>query len=243
MLAIDKIRVLEGITIYSDDEDETKFYLMPDVPRFRMNDTGKPSFAYYKYRMPIDRTDGSKGGGFLVCDVEFSVTEEKRAAIVKKLNEELAQRFPNRDPKPEAKIGAMTYTKGTAKLNIENIGEKFVEGVFNPGKPSLYGRNITPFTVELTDLGATFFEQALQNQGGFVQVAYDLYAPVKLPPIEVHIWFIASKFLEFTQDFTKRTRRQGAFASVWRWFFGGTSGNRTTINQSMEEEAREYQWG
>jgi hypothetical protein len=243
MLAIDNIQVIEGVTVYGDDEDLTKFYVMPDVPRFRMNESGKPSFAFYKYRNPIDRADESKGGGFLICDVEFSLTPEKQQAVVAALQEQLNQKFPNRDPKPQVKIGAMTYTKGTAKLNVENISEKFVEKVFNPGKPSLYGRNITPFTVELTDQGATFFEQALQNKGGFVQIAYDLYAPVKLPPIEVHIWFVASKFMEFTQEFEKRQTRQGAFASVWKWLFGGTSGNRTEITQSMEEESREYQWG
>jgi hypothetical protein len=53
----------------------------------------------------------------------------------------------------------------------------------------------------LTDLGATFFEQALQNKGGFAQVAYDLFGPVKLPPLKVTIWFNSTKFYEFAKNF------------------------------------------
>jgi hypothetical protein len=243
MLKIDDVQTIEGVQVYGD-EDPNKFYLVPDVPRFRMNDNGRPSFSFYKYRMPIERADQTKGGGFLICDVEFSVPEAKKQLIVKKLQEQVNQRYAGSNVKPpEVEIGSITYTKGTAKLNIESISDKFVETVFNPGKPSLYGRNITPFTVELTDLGATFFEQALQNKGGFVQVVYDMYCAVKLPPIEAHIWFNSSKFASFVEDFTKREESQGAFSSIWKWFFGGSNRNRTIINKTVSEYASQYQWG
>ncbi len=195
MLQIDKVQVIDGVTVYGDDNNKAIFYIVPDVPRFRINDNLLPSFSFFKYRMPIDRVDGSKGGGFLVCDVELSLPPEKQEAVKQKLQAQINQQYANSTVEPpEVKIGNITYTRGAAKLNIENISEKFVESAFNPGKPSLYGRNLTPFTVELTDVGATFFEQALQNKGGFVQVSYDLYCPVKLPPIEARIWFSASKF-------------------------------------------------
>ncbi|MER3476420.1 MAG: hypothetical protein C4287_07520 [Leptolyngbya sp. ERB_1_2] len=243
MLKIDQVQVIEGVTVYSDEET-AKYYLVPDIPRFRVNEDGRPSFSFYKYRMPIDRADQTKGGGFLVCDVEFSVPEDKKQVIIKKLQEQVNQQFAGSNIKPpEVQIGTITYTKGTAKLNIENISNKFVETVFNPGKPSLYGRNITPFTLELTDLGATFFEQALQNKGGFVQVVYDLYCVVKLPPITARVWFDSSKFSSFVEDFTKREQSQGAFGSVWRWLFGGESRNRTIINKTVSEYASQYQWG
>ena len=244
MLYIDKVQTIEGVTVYGDDSDFTTFYLVPDLPRFRINEDGKPAFSFYKYRNPIDRSDNSKGGGFLVCDVEFSVPDAKRDLIVKKLQSQIDVMFTGSNTKPpEVKIGSIAYTKGTAKLNIENISTKFVEKVFNPGKPSLYGRNITPFTVELTDLGATFFEQALQNKGGFVQVAYDLYCPVKLPPLTATIWFNSSKFESFIEDFTKRETSQGAFSSIWKWFFGGENSSRTEINKTVSDYATESQWG
>ncbi|NJR51551.1 MAG: hypothetical protein HC780_20150 [Leptolyngbyaceae cyanobacterium CSU_1_3] len=244
MLLIDNVQVIEGVTVYGDDSDFTKFYLVPEVPRFRMNETGLPSFSFFKYRMPIERADQSKGGGFLVCDVEFSVPADKEKIIKDKLQEQINQRFARSNQKPpEVKIGTITYTKGTAKLNIESISDKFVETVFNPGKPSLYGRNITPFTIELTDLGATFFEQALQNKGGFVQVAYDLYCVVKLPPIKVDVWFNSSKFMSFTQDLVKKQVSEGAFRSVCRWLFGGTKKSKTTVEHDISEVATQHDWG
>ncbi|MCY7279037.1 MAG: hypothetical protein LH702_36200 [Phormidesmis sp. CAN_BIN44] len=244
MLLIDNVQVIEGVTIYGDDSDSTKFYLVPEIPRFRINESGLPSFSFFKYRMPIERVDQSKGGGFLVCDVEFSVPDEKKQTIVAKLQEEINKGFVGSSQKPpEVKIGTITYTKGTAKLNVENISAKFVETVFNPGKPSLYGRNITPFTLELTDLGATFFEQALQNKGGFVQVAYDLTCVVKLPPIKVDVWFNSSKFASFTQSMVKKEVSEGAFRSVCRWFFGGTKKSKTIVEQDISEVATQYDWG
>jgi hypothetical protein len=244
MLLIDKVQVIEGVTVYGDDSDFTKFYLVPEIPRFRINESGLPAFSFFKYRMPIERADQSKGGGFLVCDVEFSVPDDKLAIIKNTLQSQINALFTGSGQQlPEVKIGTITYTRGTAKLNVENISTKFVETVFNPGKPSLYGRNITPFSLELTDLGATFFEQALQNKGGFVQVAYDLYCAVKLPPIRVNVWFSSSKFMSFVQDMTQTTVSEGAFRSICRWFFGGTQKSKTTVEHHIEEIATEYNWG
>jgi hypothetical protein len=244
MLLIDNVQVIEGVTIYGDDSDFTKFYLVPEIPRFRINERGLPAFSFFKYRMPIERTDQSKGGGFLVCDVEFSVPDDKLKIIKDTLQAQINQRFANTGQQPpEVKIGSITYTRGTAKLNVENISSKFIETVFNPGKPSLYGRNITPFTLELTDIGATFFEQALQNKGGFVQVAYDLYCVVKLPPIRVFVDFSSSKFMSFVQDMEKTQVSEGAFRAVCRWLFGGTKKSKTTVEHNIEEVATEYNWG
>ncbi|MDO8364285.1 MAG: hypothetical protein Q7V88_15445 [Actinomycetota bacterium] len=96
-------------------------------------------------------------------------------------------------------LGAVSWAKGTASLNLEDIGGTFVEKVYNPGAPSLFGRNITPFTVEFSQRGATLFEQALQGQGGVVQVSYDLQGWVKLPPVTGRMWFDSSTFYEFHQ--------------------------------------------
>lgn len=243
MLRIDNIQTIEGITVYGDDEDFTKFYLVPDEPRFRINENGRPAFSFLKYRNPIERTDGEKGGGFLICDVEFTVTPEKQEAVVKKLQEQINQLVGTGTQPPQVKIGTITYSRGTAKLNLESFSDQFIETVFNPGKPSLYGRNITPFSVELTDRGATMLETALQNKGGFVQVTYDLYCPVKLPPVKAHIWFNSSKFMSFAQDLVTNTTTTGFFVRVWRWLFTGRTTTKTTVEHNISEIASQSDWG
>jgi len=59
---------------------------------------------------------------------------------------------------------------------------------------------ITPFTVEFSPEGATLAEQALQDKGGIIQVIYDLFTPVKLPPVTVTVWFNSEKFMHFHQE-------------------------------------------
>jgi hypothetical protein len=97
------------------------------------------------------------------------------------------------------KLGQVTWAKGTASLNLQSMSGEVVEKVYNPGAPSLFGRNITPFTVELTQRGATLFAQALQGLGGVVQVSYDLQGWVKLPPVRGRAWFDSATFYEFHQ--------------------------------------------
>ena len=74
-----------------------------------------------------------------------------------------------------------------------------IEAVKTAGKPSLFGRNIAAFMIELTPEGATLFEQALQGKGGVVQVVYDLYFWAKLPELYARAWFEAEKFYSYEQ--------------------------------------------
>lgn len=204
MLAIDKVQTIEGVTVYGDNKSISTFYLVADVPRFRLDENGSPVFKFLKYRMPIDRADGKKGGGYLFFDSEFVVDDVKKEAVREVLQEQVNRRWqqhPQRRsrPAPTVKFGTITYTKGTASLLLEKDGI-MIEKVMNPGKPSLFGRNICPFALELSPEGATLFWEALQGKGGVVQVVYDLHFNAALPPIKAWGTFHASKFYSFTQD-------------------------------------------
>ena len=197
MLRIDKVQTLEGLQVYADDSVPTTSYVLPEQPRFRLDDEGRPVFKFLKYKRPRPREDGKNGGGFVVFDVEFAVDDAKQQAILEQLKAQASASHL----RPElVKLGTIQWAKGTAQINVADVSGIFVEKVFNPASPSLFGRNITPFTVELTQEGATLFEQALQGKGGFVQVAYQMSAWVKLPPLTGNAWFHSFKFYEFVQD-------------------------------------------
>ena len=201
MLMFHNSDTIEGVTVYGDHASKNTFYVLPDTPRFRM-DRGKPVFRFLKYRHPIDRPDGKKGGGFVIFDVEFVTPEEKLKKVTEVLQERANQRWKaagGKPPAPPVKIGQLSYNRGAAKLQLLDSGGALVEKIQNPGSPSLYGKMITPFTVELSPEGATLAEQALQGQGGVVQVIYDLYTAVRLPPVTAIVWFHASKFYSFYQ--------------------------------------------
>lgn len=201
MLLWDKPQTVEGVTVYGDELSSDTFYLFPTTPRFRIDQkTGLPVFKFLKYRNPIDYPGGKKGGGFVIFDVEFTVPNDTLQKVTEKLQEQLDQKYANSNPKPQVKIGQISYTRGAANLQMLDSGGGLVEKIQNPGSPSLYGQMVTPITVELSPEGATLAEQALQDKGGIVQVAYDLWTPVKLPPVTVDVWFRAEKFMSFHQE-------------------------------------------
>ena len=206
MLMWDKPQTVAGVTVYGDDRSAHTFYAFPNTPRFRLDENGLPIFKFLKYRRAIDRPDpvnpNRKGGGFCIFDVEFVLPDEVEKQVKDELQEKLNERFKNVNPKPKVELGQLSYTRGAAKLQMLDSGGSMVEKVQNPGAPALYGHMITPFTVELSPEGATLAEAALQDKGGVVQVIYDLFTPVKLPPVTVTVWFNAEKFMHFHQEVT-----------------------------------------
>ncbi|MCC6456070.1 MAG: hypothetical protein IT328_14040 [Caldilineaceae bacterium] len=193
MLQIDKVQQIQGVTVYGDDIRTDTFYLVPQQPRYRLDDNGEPVFKFLKYRFPVDHPDGKVGGGFFIFDSEFVVPEDKIATIKQTLAAQTG--FAETD----IRIGTITYTSGETLLNIEEDDGTFVEKVFNAGVPSLYGNNIATFSAELTPEGATLFEQALQGKGGRVSVVYKMKFYAKLPPMKVNAWFNSTQFYSFFQ--------------------------------------------
>ncbi|MBA3252447.1 MAG: hypothetical protein H0T66_19570, partial [Geodermatophilaceae bacterium] len=232
MLRIDVYQTIEGLTVYQDDSVPTTHYVLPEQPRFRLDDKGEPIFTFLKYKKPRPKPDGKNGGGFLVFDVEFTLDDTKREKILDELKrqatsstfrgeldgreralQQMAAARPGDRAVPipeipagrrlraeDVRLGQLQWAKGTCQLNLSTISGDFVEKVFSPNSPSLFGNNITPFTVELTAEGATLLEQALQGQGGFVQVVYQMSAWVKLPPVNGTAWFHAEQFYDYVQD-------------------------------------------
>ncbi|WP_452223650.1 hypothetical protein [Lacinutrix chionoecetis] len=202
MLYINNQRVIEDVIVYGDDLKMNVFYPIPEQPRFRLDKEGKPIFKFLKYRFPIDRPDGKKGGGFAVFDVEFSVPDEKMTIIKEKLQEEVNRIAQKRNisPPPPVKIGAVRYIKGTSRLMLNDENSVLVERIIDAGKPSLFGKNISTYSVELSVEGAALFEKALQGKGGFFGVMYELYHEAKLPPIKVVGKFRAKSFYKFVQE-------------------------------------------
>lgn len=233
-LIIDKVQQIEGVTVYGDDTSFSTFYLVPEAPQFRLNADGTPAFKFLKYRAAVDRPDGPKGG-FLLFDSEFVVPEEKMPKIMETLTTQVQQEASRlkRDA-PPVKIGTITYTKGSVQLFVAGSDGKFVEKLNNPGKPSLYGNNVTTFALELTEGGAIFFEQAMQGKGGSVSVVYDMWLWSKLPPITVRSWFNASKFYSFYQTIDVEWQR-------WR-----EDDYRETVREQMissESMGTTFDWG
>lgn len=207
--ALDETTV-PGVSIYGDDQMPWVFYVLASQPTFRLDDHGRPVFKFIKYRLPLDRPDGKKGGALVAFDVEFAVPDPDLEKIRKAKQADVDAMFGGQGPKVQ--VGSPIWTKGTATLNMiqDNV---LVEGIKNPAYPSLYGRNITPFFLELTPEGASIFESALQGLGGFVQVSYGLTAAVGCP-VDASAHYDASKSYDFVQHYVSGKHWDGDDAQV-----------------------------
>jgi len=199
-------RQIEGLTVWGDDTSRTRFYIMADKPRFRIDpDTKKLGYRFIKYKDVVDRPDGKKGGGFVVFDCEFVVPDDKLQKIQAALNTQLQQSgVRNSQGQPAiAEIGHISFTGATATLTLLDTSGVLVSKIDSPATPSLFGSMVCPFTVELTPEGATVIEAAMKGSGGVAQVTYNVRFAATFPPVSCTIWFNASKFYSFYQSMDK----------------------------------------
>ena len=153
-----RIDGIDGVIAYGDDASPFIFYLVASTPRYRIGPDGSPVFQFLKYREPVPREGSRKGGGFLICDVEFSVPGDMVKKCREKLQEQVNTQFARVNPKPVVEIREISFTKGASSMQLFDSGNAkaaLVERVQNPGAPSMYGDLITPFTVEFSPEGAT----------------------------------------------------------------------------------------
>jgi hypothetical protein len=206
MLALYQTHSIAGLTVYEDDSNPMLFYVMPDQPGFRIDpQTNLPVLKLIEYLMPVNRADGSKGGGFLIFDSYFVLTENKRQQVQGALNDLLKQRGikgPGGAP-AVAQLGSPGFTKGTSSLTLLDSGGALVTKILSPGKPSLLGSLLCSFTAELSPEGVAVVKGAMSGSGGVAQIAYDLHYSATLPPIRGHVWFNAVQCHSFYQKLDK----------------------------------------
>ncbi len=210
---LSKQQPLEGMTVFGDSDRANVFYVLPNQPRFRIDaDTKKPVFKFIKYKLPVDRPDGKKGGGFVVFDCEFVVPDDKLKKVQSALDSQVQGLRDFQGHPLKATIERIPFTDATASIvlldttnmsGVSGAAGTLVSKIDSPAKPSLFGSMICPITAELTPEGATVLEAAMKGSGGVAQVTYNLHFPVTFPPVTGWIWFDATKFYSFYQKIDK----------------------------------------
>ncbi|MER2600505.1 MAG: hypothetical protein ABTQ73_13380 [Caldilineales bacterium] len=183
MISIPAVAQIEGIVVFRDDEQTNRFYYLPRMPRIAVADNGKPMFTFLRYEMPIERKD-KKGGGYLVFTTrlieEQSLLDNKIMPALKRI---LQQENPLSVNVPEPLLAPVDFTGGEARLLIMKDNQ-FVRAI-DVGKPSLFSDNTASVAVELEDLGATLFYEALKGGGSIAAIEYNLKFPVRLPAVTI----------------------------------------------------------
>ena len=125
MLKWDKVETINGLSVYGDEADPNLWYALPQTPRFRI-DNGKPVFKFIKYKFPIEHAGGKKGGGFLICDVEFGVSRSEEDALLEVLQDQVIQRVGG---EAEVPVDVLVIAATNADL-----GKMVADGTHKPTK-------------------------------------------------------------------------------------------------------------
>jgi hypothetical protein len=200
MLKLESQDVVGQTAYWEDDTNPLQYYALPGEPTMAIRD-GKPVFKYVKYRNPIDRPGGIKGGGLLVMQAELALPAKDEAEIRRRIGERLRARNIPASQANNVKIGRPLISRG--KVTVAVMGEggnALVQRVIVPSPPSLFGNNAVSIGVELNEFGAPVFEAALKGQGaGLVIVGYELGYSAKLPMARIEGTWDASSFMSFSQ--------------------------------------------
>ncbi len=186
-----------NIIYWGDTEQNNKFYLWPEAPRFRRdeNENGKPVFSFYKYTQNKEGADGEMKGGYLTFDAEFALD----ASVIDAAKLQIAKDKKFQDG-TEIIIGTIPYTDGSVHFTVPD-DKGFVTKINTDSKPSLSGRNIATVAVELTPSGATLFYDALTGKtSSILQVAYQLKFNTLLPAATVNLKYSASRTFSYYRD-------------------------------------------
>jgi len=207
MLKLDTQDVVGQSAYWADDKDPLQYYVLPGEPTLAIRD-GRAVFKFVKYRFPIDRPGGVKGGGMLVMQAELALPAKDEATIRSRIEERLKARGIPGSRASNVRLGRPLITRG--KVTVEVLGsdgKALVQRVVVPTPPSLFGNNAVSIGIELNEFGAPVFEAAMKAQGAsLVLVGYELSYAAKLPKAHLVGSWDASAFMHFSQRIEEKSR-------------------------------------
>lgn len=223
---------IDGLTVFRDDDDRSSFYYLPRTLRIAHGPDGKPMFTFLKYQLPVEReTSEDKGGGYLVFTTQLVEDPKFLEQTVKpRLASRMRAEFPTEATLPPPQLKAIDFTGGEVRLMIMK-DERFVSEV-QTGKPSLFGDNTASFAVELKDLGAQLFYDALKKGAGIAVVEYDLEFDIRLPAVHVHAHASSKEVKTAVMGYTRST-----VVDEDAWGEDKTEvAHRTSVSEVMESQ-------
>ncbi len=172
-------------TVYRDDTDAARFYVLPETPRIARDEAGKPIFSLIVYRQDETRIDLNKlredvGGGIMTFTVELAVPPE----AIQKLRSKLAVEVLNDDTGERAReihVEVVTFVDGKVMVSVAGDpavdtggARAFTASTVGAGKVSGVGANRKAVMVNLTQAGAALMSQVDRLRTLPINVQYDL---------------------------------------------------------------------
>ncbi|MDP2315708.1 MAG: hypothetical protein Q8P41_22615 [Pseudomonadota bacterium] len=186
-----------GVTVLADHADPLLFHYLPDRPRLRRDEEGRPELRLVRYALAPELRE-VLGGGLLSLTVDLHVPDEALAP----LRSALTRMFELPAP---AKLVPVVPEGGTARLLLldhasdDPAATRLVERMLGDARAGLYGGNPATFLAVLPDAGTAVVEACLRKAELPLGVVYALDVVGIRPALRVRIeirWAEAYDFLE-----------------------------------------------
>ncbi|MFZ2516714.1 MAG: hypothetical protein WAW82_13715 [Candidatus Lutibacillus vidarii] len=199
---------LEKVTVYRDDEDAYRFYVMPSTPRLAKDDGGELLFQLMIYardvaNLPPDQLEAQRG--WIAASVELRLTDEEEKTVRDYLKTVItagnhlwfARFFRLREQNVEPKITLPPeWISGDVQLSMPTPGGT---STISTSKPSLISTNVATLSGDLSQDSSELLRQAVLKGGLPLAVSYlDLAFVARIPAITIRIHGDRSAFLEET---------------------------------------------
>ena len=181
---------IDNLSLFRDDQEPCKFYVLPDEPVISCDKDGNPDFYFIHYIKDVDTqpdaaTASDLAGGYVQFRTALALPDDRRAKLIAGLRAQLVQDqqaghkpfgIPITSTEPE--LANPLWVKGTVHLETFKVGDKELVRQATDNVPvDLAGALGAAVTLTLSSDGAEVFWASFQNfknQQIPIVIRYDL---------------------------------------------------------------------
>ncbi len=193
MLSLDKPFVVDGITVYRDHADPSRFWYLPGRVSLAHRTDGAPALSLLTYR-PAQAGGAAKGGGFMMFESTLELPRSTLSKIEARVSSEAGVVLPISLATPPFENGTVQCIaldlQGSAGTQATPGPEgtfRATEQILGATVPTMDAANRAAFNLVLSQEGAVIMEQALTQGLTPVGVVYSLQYLALRPALDVTI--------------------------------------------------------
>lgn len=193
MLSLEKPLVVDGITVYRDHADKSRFWYLPGRVALARRTDGAPSLSLLTYR-PAKPGEAQRGGGFMMFESTLELPPSTLSKIEARVSAEPGVQLPISLSPPPFENGAVQCialdlqgSGGTSATPATEGAIRVTEQILGATVPTMDAANRAAFNLVLSQEGAIIMEHALKESVTPVGVVYSLQYLAMRPALDVTI--------------------------------------------------------
>ncbi len=193
MLSLDRPITVDGLSVYRDHADPSRFWYLPGTVSLARRQDGQPALTLLVFR-PADEGGPGEGGGFMMFETTLELSDKQRQKIESRVMAEPGVI-------PPVSLNPPPFENGSVQciaLNLQGPGGTeaepgpdgtffAVEKILGATMPAMDAANRAAFSLVLDQDGAVIMNEALLKGTTPVGVVYSLSYLALRPALDVEI--------------------------------------------------------